>query len=68
MVKEKGELGDFSGNIAYQFKNLHLCRQNNFGLVHLGQTDRGELSVRFDLFSKAEKGDRTIEKKSIKLF
>jgi hypothetical protein len=68
MVKEEGELGDFSGNVPYQFENLHLCRQNNFGLVRVGETEGGELSVRFDLFNKAQTGDRIIEKQSIKLF
>ena len=68
MVKEEGELGDEYGNIAYQFKNLHVCDQNNFGLVRVNSTETGEVSVTFDLFSKTQEENATIEKNSIKLF
>lgn len=62
MVKEKGSFGD-----TYQFQNLQVCRQNNFGIVRVKEGDRGDISVTFDLFGETSKGDGIVEKKTIEL-
>lgn len=67
LVKNQGNLGDFAGNQPYQFKNLHLCLEHNFGLVRVQPTENGELSLNFDLFSKTDETNGLINKKTIKL-
>lgn len=67
MIKEKGSVGDESNKITYQFENWHVCRQNNFGIVRIQQSDRADLSVSFDLFGETSKGDGIVEKKTIVL-
>ncbi|MDB9518172.1 alkaline phosphatase D family protein [Roseofilum reptotaenium CS-1145] len=66
LVQQRGELQDFPDRSPYQFENLYLCRHNNFGMVRIKE-EEGELSVIYDVFSEASRGEGVIEKKRLRI-
>lgn len=65
-VKDYGQLGDFRENVPYQFRNIYVSSNQNFGILHLRE-EEGKLSMIFDLFSSTGKKDGIIEKKRVNL-
>lgn len=50
LVAEEGNLGDRKDSIPYHFRNLSVCRYNNFGIVRVTEKEDRDVNVVYDLF------------------
>lgn len=68
-IKLEGTLGDRPENVPYHFRNLAICRYNNFGVVKVTRNESGEVRVIYDLFGgiSQDDGSFSLTKTSIDL-
>lgn len=67
LVPEEGKLSDFQQNQPYYFQRLLVCRQNNFGILRVNQTESHQISISFDLFSQSDESEETFNQQSLEL-